>query len=105
MAALKVGGQYALTASAVNVSTILSLTEPADKTLKALTIKNAKGAANNLYIGHSNVTNVPENAHIELGAGESYTFYSGEGWLISTEEIYLVGTVNAANIAFINGIQ
>jgi hypothetical protein len=103
MAALKVGGQYSLTASAAKLTTILGLSEP--EYLKALTIKNAKDAANKMYIGHANVTNVPANAHVELAPGESITFYSGEGWLVSTDEIYLVGTVAAANIAFINGIQ
>jgi hypothetical protein len=104
MAALKIGGQYSLTASAAKLSTILSITDPSETFCKALTIKNAKGAANSMYIGGSDVTNAPANAHVELAAGESYTFYSGEGWLISTDDIYLVGTVNAANIAFINGV-
>lgn len=105
MAALKIGGQYALTAVAAKLSTILSLSDGESAMLKALTIKNASSAANKMYIGDSNVTNAPANAHIELAAGESYTFYSGEGWLVNPEDIYLVGTVNAANIAFINGIQ
>lgn len=93
------GKQYTITASAAKLTTILGLTNPTF--CKGLTIKNAKGAANILYIGGSDVTNVPANAWVELDANQSFTFYSGEGWLCSTDEVYLVGTVNAANIAFI----
>lgn len=105
MAALKMGGQYPLTAVATRLSTIFSLPQTEINKLTVLTIKNAKDAANKMYIGGSDVTNVPANAHIELAPGEMYTFSADIGWLIDPEDIYLVGTVNAANIAFINGIQ
>lgn len=102
MAALDFGGQFAVAATATKLTTALSLTER--RYAKRLTVKNAAGAANTLYIGGSDVTNVPANAHIELAPGQSYDFYSGEGWLVSTEDIYTVGTVNAANIVFVNGM-
>lgn len=104
MAAVSVGGQWAIQATATKLSTILGITDESQKMLKRLSIKNTKGAANFLYIGNSDLTNTPTNAHIELDANQSYDFYSGEGWLVNTDDIYLVGTVNAANIAFINGM-
>ena len=102
MAKALIGGQYALTASAVNISTILSLSSGV--MLKKLTIKNANGATNKVYIGDSDVTNGPANAHIELLADQTYDYYSGEQYRIITDDIYIVGTVNATNIVFINGI-
>ena len=105
MAALKVGGQWTVAATAASVSTILGLTNETGKRLKRLTIKNAKGAANNLYIGGADVTATPTNAHIELDANQSYDFSSDDGWTIDPDNIYLIGTVTAANIAFINGIE
>jgi hypothetical protein len=86
--------QYTLTASAAALSgsTLLDDTTPPKK----LTIKNANGAANAVYLGGSGVTNVPAAAGIELAANQSYTFEYK-----SPAHIYIVGTVNAANIAFI----
>jgi hypothetical protein len=99
MARANKGGQIAAAATAVNITDALSLT--GNLHFSKITIKNASGAANNGYVGNSNVTNVPANAHLELSAGESYT-YGGDGrGYYSTEDIYLVGTVNAANIWFI----
>ena len=85
MAALHLGGQYVVTATAVNVTDAFSLDDPPghNKYLKRLSIKNADDATAAVYIGNSDVTNVPANAHIELGAGQSYDFYSGDGWLIA----------------------
>jgi len=101
MATLRVGGQYALAASAVKLTTALGL--PEGVWLRTLSIRNAKGAANKMYIGKANVTASPANAHVELDAGESYDWYSPFGSQINTDELYLIGTVNAANIAFITG--
>lgn len=94
------GGQYTLTASAANISTILSLA--AGTKLKQLTIKNAKGAANPVYLGGSTVTNAPANAFAEIDTNTQYTIYPSDGWLIDPTKVYIVGTVNAANIAFIS---
>jgi len=85
--------QYTLTASAAALSGILN-SGPVPP--KRLTVKNAEGAANNVYLGGSNVTNTPANAGVILGAGDSYT-YENQG----PAEVFIVGTVNAANIAFI----
>lgn len=104
MAALKFGGQYALTAAAVNLATAFSLTDLDSAQCTRITVKNSASSVNNLYIGGSDVTNAPLNAHIELVPGQSYDFYSSAGFLAHPSHIYLVGTVNAANKAFINGM-
>lgn len=102
MAALAFGGQAAIAASAQNLTTLLGLSAKAYA--QRITVKNAAGAGAIVYLGNSDVTNVPANAHIELSAGQSYDFYSSQGWQANTDEIYAVGTVGAANIVFINGM-
>lgn len=86
--------QYTITATATALSDsdILNSTQAPKK----LTIKNASGAANNCFLGSEVVANTPANAGVELAAGQAYT-YSYQ----APNEIYLVGTANAANIAFI----
>lgn len=99
------GGQYTITASAVNITTALGLTggdlPSGGYHCAEITVKNADGAVNKLYCGGSNVTNVPANAHVELGAGAGFTWLPTVSARPTTDEIYLVGTANAANIAFI----
>lgn len=102
MAKAIIGGQYTLTASAATITAALGLSTGVR--VKKLTIKNAAGAANKIYLGDSDVTNVPANAHVELSADQAYEYWSGEASRINTDDIYIVGTVNAANIAFINGV-
>jgi hypothetical protein len=99
MARANKGGQVAVAATAINITDALTLT--GNLHFSKITIKNADGAVNTAYSGNSNVTNVPANAHQELAAGSSYT-YGGDGrGFFSANDIYLVGTVNAANIWFI----
>lgn len=88
--------QYTITASPVQLSAIAGGLLNQRTPPSAITVKNASGAANNCYLGPSTVANTPTNAGIELAAGQSYTFVGQE--LIA---IYIVGTVNAVNIAFI----
>ena len=103
MATLKVGGQWTVSGTAATVTAALGLNEGVR--LRTLSVKNAAGAANNLYIGRANVAATPTNAHVELAAGESYDFFSQSGHLISTDEVYMVGTAAASNIAFITGMS
>ncbi len=99
MARANRGGQYALTATAASITSALSLT--GNVHFAKITIKNAKGAGNNAFTGNTDVTNSPTNAHIELDANQAYT-YGGDGrGYYSASEIFLVGTVDAANIVFI----
>jgi hypothetical protein len=102
MARAIIGGQVAASTTATTVTAALGLS--AGKDVRKLTIKNAAGAANKLYLGDSDVTNVPENAHVELSADQAYEYWSSESHRVNTSDVYIVGTVNAANIAFINGV-
>jgi len=85
--------QYALTATATRISTLLLA---GTFTCQKLTIKNSDSAANICYLGKSDVTNVPVDAGVELGAGDSITFNR-----VSPGQVWIVGTVAAANIVFI----
>lgn len=86
--------QYTITATATSLcsSGILDSSHIPNK----VTIKNANGAANAAYIGGQTVANTPTGAGIELAADQAYTFTRQ-----APCEIYIVGTANAANIAFI----
>lgn len=99
MARANRGGQVAAAAAAINITDALSLT--GNKHFCKITVKNAEAAANAGYHGNSDVTNVPANAHGELSAGQSYTWGGDGKGYYSSDDIYLVGTVNAANIWFI----
>ncbi len=94
-------GQYAITTTATPLSTAVS--GLAGYRFKQLTVKNAKGAQNLAYLGPSTVSTTA-NAGVELDANQGFTFYSGEGWLIDPAKIYIIGTANAANIAYIAGV-
>lgn len=94
------GGQAAAVTTAENITDALSLT--GNKHFSKIVVKNAEGAANSGYIGNSNVTNVPANAHMELPADASYTFGGDGQGHYNADDIYLVGTVDAANIWFIS---
>lgn len=99
------GGQYALTASAVNLTTALGLTKgdlpSGGYHVRQIDIKNANGAANFVYVGASNVTNAPANARVELVPGQAWSEIAPGLSSFNTDEIYVVGTVNAANIIFV----
>ena len=93
------GGQVAVAAAAINITDALSLT--GNLHFSKITVKLAAGAGNSAYSGNSDVTAVPANAHLEFAAGNSYT-WGGDGLgHYSTDDIYLIGTVAAADIWFI----
>ena len=96
--------QYSLTAAAVTLSdaTILGAVLPAGITkVYSLNIRNATGAANPIYGGKSNVTNAPANAGFQIAAATDLPFGPFEKYLLDFRDIFIVGTVNAANIAYI----
>lgn len=96
--------QYTMTAGAIALSdsTILGAVLPVNITkVKHLNIRNATGAANPIYGGKSNVTNVPANAGFQIAAATDLSFGPFESYILDLREIFIVGTVNAANIAFI----
>lgn len=83
--------KYVLTAGAVALSgaTILASTEP----VRRLVIQNASGAANAFFLGGSDVAT---NAGREVVAAAEFIFENQD-----PQDIYIIGTVNAANIAYI----
>jgi len=83
---------YTLTAGAVALSgaTILGTTQSP----RRIIVQNASGAANSLYLGGSAVS--ATDAGREVVAGAEYVFENQD-----PQEIYIIGTVNAANIAHI----
>jgi hypothetical protein len=101
--------QYTLTATAVALSdnTIFggTLTAPQLSKFKQLFITNAPGAANNIFLGGSNVTNVPANAGLSVGFSATLpvTLSLGplEVYSIDLRDIYIVGTVAGGNIAYL----
>ena len=83
--------KYVLTAGAVALSgsTILDTTESP----RRIVIQNASGAANALFLGGSDVAT---NAGREVVAAAEFVYENQD-----PTEIYVIGTVNAANIAYI----
>lgn len=97
------GAQYTITGTATKLSTILGIAAGDMRHFKQVDIKNAAGAVNNLFIGPSTVTAVPAFARIELTAGQGFSFHpGGSQYPVFADDIYLIGTANAANIAFIS---
>jgi hypothetical protein len=95
--------QYTLTASAASLTSAFGLS----RTFRAqqIDVKNADGALNPVFLGGSGVTNVPANAGVRLNAGQSFTFLPTSGRCVNSDEVFIVGTVNAANIAHITVIE
>jgi len=91
------GKQYTITATAASLTSILG----ERLWCRQIKLRNATGALNPLYVGPSTVTNAPANAYLQITAGVTEDF---SGWptnSLNTDEIFLVGTANAANIAYI----
>lgn len=95
--------QYTLTATAASLTSAFGLS----RTFRAqqIDIKNSDTAVNKVFLGPSTVTNVPANAGVQLGVGQAYTFLPTQGRSVNTDEVFIVGTVNAANIAFITVVE
>lgn len=89
--------QYAVTTSAAKLTTILGLTDA--KRPVHISIKNGTANTGKVYIGKSNVTNVPANAGVELIADQTWTYQAGTGARhVSTDDIYIVGSVGAEKV-------
>lgn len=99
------GGQYTLTASAVNLTTALALSggdmPSGGFHCKQIDIYLDDSAANPGYIGPSTVTNVPANARGKVMPGRAWSYVAPGQSTINTDEVYVVGTANAANIIFV----
>lgn len=93
------GKQYAVTTSAVNLTSILGLTTVTRLLPIQVDIKNATGNTGKVYLGKSNVTNVPANAFAQIDAGVAWSYVPADGQRhFSTDDLYVVGTVGAENV-------
>jgi hypothetical protein len=95
------GGQYTVTASAVKMTTALGLTDAIPAA--AIDIKAKSTNSGIVYIGPSTVTNTPTNARVALAAGDAWTSGPTSTHIISTNELYIVGT--ASDVVFIHIIS
>lgn len=97
------GTQYAITTSAVKLTTILGAAR--DIYPAFVSIRNKTGNTTVVYMGPSTVTNVPANARESVIAGERWTYAPGTGSRgLHTGELYLVGSVGAEPV-FITVIE
>lgn len=97
------GGQFTVTASATSLTSALSLSEKVH--CRQLDIKAKSTNTGKVYFGNSDVTNVPANAHGELGAGESWSVPVDSTININTDEVFVVGpgTSEVIFIAVVGG--
>ena len=102
------GGQYAVTASAVNIATALAITNPGQIECAGIIISYNPAATIAGYLGPSTVTNVPANAAFIFPLvaanipSQVFNGMPGPYKRFNLTEMFLVGTVNAANIFFIS---
>lgn len=91
--------QYTVTATAATLTSALGLSDA--KGIRQLDVKAAVANAGSVFLGASNVTNVPANAGVALSPGQSYAIHDRPAALdaVSTDDVYIVGT--AADIAYI----
>lgn len=92
------GGQYTVTASAVSLTTALGMSS--GTYCSNIDVKAPSGNAGSIYLGGSNVTNVPANARVEIAPGEAWASGPVGPHLVHTDHLYIVGTAN--DLAFIH---
>ena len=106
------GGQYAVTASAVNIATALGVQDDASKSVaKQVVLQYNEDAANDAFLGSSSVAVTPTAVYykFQLAAANlppmPLVLGSGGGSRdIDLRDLYLIGTANAANLFFITVI-
>ena len=93
--------QYTVTASAASLTSIIGSV----KQIQQVDIKAKTGNSGIVYLGGSNVTNVPANAGAALEAGVAWSKVPTYNALVNvtTDDIYIVGT--ASDVAFITVID
>jgi hypothetical protein len=96
------GGEYLVTGTATSVAAALGLTEVDRTHVRELTLRNDPGALNPAYFGHSTVTTAANRAGV-LGATDTEATYLMGA--IDLNEVFLVGTANAANIIHISLVR
>lgn len=103
MAAEWLGAQWTVLGTATSLTTILGLGQR--KFFSELHVTNADASVNPVYIGGSTVTNVPANAYAKVNSGAIggvEKWAPSNGCKVSTDAVFLVGTANAANVAFVS---
>jgi len=103
MAAQFRGAQWTVSATAASISSLIGKRAY----IVELKVQNADASTAPVFIGPSTVTNVPANAYGKANSGAiggEYSLTPADGRL-DTDAIFVVGTVGAANIAFITAIE
>lgn len=97
------GGQYTVTTTATTLTAALGLSEKVH--CRQLDIKAKSTNTGKVYFGNSDVTNVPANAHGELGANEAWSVPVDATININTDEVFVVGpgTSEIIFIAIVGG--
>lgn len=96
------GGEALVPAAATSITSLLSLTRTLHA--KQIFIMNITGATAPLFVGRSNVT-VTTNRHHAVAAGGYVPLGGGDWKALNTDEVFIIGTANAANIALITIIE
>ncbi len=100
------GGEAAVQATAVNITTLLSL--PRTLHAKQIIIQVPPNITAPVFIGKSNVTTTTNRLYalnIVATTGAFVVLGQGDWKSLNTDEVYIIGTVNAANIVFITIIE
>lgn len=100
------GGEYLVTGTATSIASALSITDPGFKAYKRVILRNSPSALNDAYFGRSDVTTSAKR-HGVLRATDTYATVlgGGDGETLNIDQIFLIGTANAANIIFISLIS
>lgn len=93
------GGNAAVTTTAASLTDFLGLSTGI--ICKSVTVKLSGAASTTCYLGQSDVSDDGTNAYVELSPDQGYHFYSGDGWLFQTDDIFIAGAEDATNIAFV----
>lgn len=100
-------GEFAVAASATSLATALGITDLARQHVKKVILRNNPAAANDAYVGMSNVT-TGANRGAVLRATDTYPHVIGSDAapaLVDLTKVFVIGTVNAANIIFASWIE
>jgi hypothetical protein len=100
------GGEAAVPASATSIASLLSITDSGRKHYKTILLRNATGAANPAFVGPSTVTTSANRAAVLAATDTNPTsLIGGPAESLNIDQIFIIGTVNAANIVHITLIN
>ena len=94
------GGEALIPSSATSISSLLSITDPAQKACKQINLQ-VLGAAT-AYVGGSGVTTSANRRGVLLTTATlPYTIGCGDGDTLNTDFVYIVGSAAGGNIVTI----